>query len=58
MAESSPKRVENTLRKGETVFSKDLYCRLVKTRLCFGKGLPTPSRHFQYSKNTQITGIS
>ena len=44
------KRVENTVGKGEiaryeqislfpTVFSKDLYCRHVKTRPLFGKGL-------------------
>ena len=39
------KRVENTVGKGEiaispfpTVFSKDLYCRHVKTRACLGKG--------------------
>ena len=42
------KRVENTVGKGEissqaispfpTVFSKDLYCRHVKTRVCLGKG--------------------
>ena len=46
------KRVENTVGKGEiahyeqcllfpqfpTVFSKDLYCRQVKTRRCLGKG--------------------
>ena len=49
MAESSPKMVENTVGKGEiarykqffpflTVFSKDLQCRHVKTRACFGKG--------------------
>ena len=51
MAESSAsKRVENTAGKGEiacssranspfpTVFSKDLYCRHVKTRGCLGKG--------------------
>ena len=57
MAESSPKRVENTVGKGETVryeqfllfsqcfqktcltvFSKDLSCRHVNTRACFGKG--------------------
>ena len=42
------KRVENTVEKGEianyeqfllfpTVFSKDLYCRHVKTRACLGK---------------------
>ena len=29
------KRVKNTVGKGEiTVFSKDLYCRCVKTRAC------------------------
>ena len=44
MAESSPKRLENTVRKGvidcyvqvspfPTMFSKDLYCRLVKQGL-------------------------
>ena len=49
MAESSPNGVENTAGKGEiarlraispfpTVFSKDLYCRHVKTRACLGKG--------------------
>ena len=49
MAESSPNRVENTVGKGEntryeqflrfpTVFSKDLYCRHVKTRAYVGKG--------------------
>ena len=43
--------VENTVGKGEiahyeqfllfpTVFSKDLYCRHVKTRACVGKGYP------------------
>ena len=41
------KRVENTVGKGKiaqaispfpTVFSKDLYCRHVKTRACLGKG--------------------
>ena len=42
------RRVENTVGKGEIaryeqfilfpVFSKDLYCRHVKTRACFGKG--------------------
>ena len=42
------KRVENPVVKGEiayyeqfllpTVFSKDLYCRHVKTRACLGKG--------------------
>ena len=42
------KRVENTVGKGEIshyeqfllfpVFSKDLYCRQVKTRGCLGKG--------------------
>ena len=42
------KWVENTVGKGEialneqspfpTVFSKDLYCRHVKTRACMGKG--------------------
>ena len=43
------KWVENTVGKGEiaryekfspfpTVFLKDLYCRQVKTRACFGKG--------------------
>ena len=37
--------VENAVGKGEngnspfpTVFSKDLYCRHVKTRACLGKG--------------------
>ena len=35
--------VENTVGKGEispflTVFSKDLYCRHVKSRACLGKG--------------------
>ena len=43
-----PKREENTVGKGEIasykqifpfpVFSKDLYCRQVKTRACLGKG--------------------
>ena len=40
-----PKRIENTVEKGEiaispfpTVFSEDLYCRHVKTRACLGKG--------------------
>ena len=44
-----PKRVENTVGKGEIAhheqfllfpqrFSKDLYCRHVKTRACLGKG--------------------
>ena len=37
------KRVENTVGKGEmlvapTVFSKDLYCRNIKTRPCLGNG--------------------
>ena len=42
------KRVENTVGKGETacfeqfllfpLFSKDLYSRHIKTRVCFGKG--------------------
>ena len=43
------KWVENTVEKGEitryeqflvfpTVFSRDLYCRHVKTRACLGKG--------------------
>ena len=42
------KQVENIVGKGEIahneqfllfpVFSKDLYCRHVKTRACFGKG--------------------
>ena len=38
------KWVENTVGKGQaiypflTVFSKDLYCRHVKTRACLGKG--------------------
>ena len=35
--------VENTVGKGEiapfpTEFSKDLYCRHIKTRACLGKG--------------------
>ena len=48
MAESSPKPVGNTVGKGEIVclekfllfpvFSKDLYCRHVKTRACLGRG--------------------
>ena len=49
MAESCLKIVENTVGKVEicslqaispfpTVFSKDLYCRHVKTRNCLGKG--------------------
>ena len=48
MAESSPKRVENTVGKGEIayyeqfllfpVFAKDLYCRYVKTKACLGTG--------------------
>ena len=48
--ENSPILVENTVVKGEIAryeqfllfpqcFSKDLYCRLVKTRACLGKGL-------------------
>ena len=37
------KWVENTVGKGEifpfpTVFSKDLYCKHVKTKACLGKG--------------------
>ena len=42
------KRVENTVGKGEiarneqfflfSMFSKDLYCKHVKTRACLGKG--------------------
>ena len=36
------KQVEHTVGKGEiarfSVFSKDLYCRHVKTRACLGKG--------------------
>ena len=49
MAESSPKRPKCFLGKGEIaryeqfllflVFSKDLYCRHVKTRACLGNGL-------------------
>ena len=46
--EKFSKRIENTVEKGETaryeqflpfppVFPKDLHCRLVKTRACFGK---------------------
>ena len=36
------KRIENNVGKGEiapspTVFSKDFYCRQVKTRACWGK---------------------
>ena len=36
-------QIENTVGKGEiarfpTVFSKDLYCRHVKTRACLGQG--------------------
>ena len=48
MAESSSKLVENIVGKGEIAryeqfllfpqFSKDLHCRLVKTRPCLGKG--------------------
>ena len=48
VAESSLKRLENTVRKGEIaryeqfilfpVFSKDLYNRHGKTRACLGKG--------------------
>ena len=49
MAQSFPKGEENTVGKGEivrneqfllfpTVFSKDLFCRQVKTRACLGKG--------------------
>ena len=43
MAENPPKRVENTVGKGEiapfpAVFSKDLYYKHVKTRACLGKG--------------------
>ena len=43
MAVSSPKRVENTVGKGEialfpTVFSKYLCSRHVKPRACLGKG--------------------
>ena len=47
MAECYPKRLENTVGKGEIacyeqfllspVFSKDLYCRHLKTRACLGK---------------------
>ena len=48
MAENSPKRVENTVGKRRNcslraispfpiVFSKDFYCRHVKTRACLGK---------------------
>ena len=49
MAESSSKRVENTMGKREIacyeqfllfpVFSKDLYCRYLKTMACLDKGL-------------------
>ena len=47
MAESFPKRLENTVGKGEiapfpTVFSKDLYGRHVKARACWGKGFNKP----------------
>ena len=49
VAESCKKGVENTAGKGEiaryeqfllfpTVFSKDLYCRHVKSRTCLGEG--------------------
>ena len=49
MEENLPKRVENTVGKGEIaryeqflffpiVFSKDLCCRHVKSRACLGKG--------------------
>ena len=40
MAESSPNRWISLGRKGEiagNMFLKDLYCRHVKTRACFGK---------------------
>ena len=32
------KRVENIVVKGEIVFSKNLYCRQVKTKACLRKG--------------------
>ena len=43
MAESSQNGQKNTVGKEEiapfpTVFSKDLYCKQVKTRACLGKG--------------------
>ena len=48
MEESTLKRVEKIVGKGELadyeqfllfpVFSKDLYCRHIKTRACLGKG--------------------
>ena len=55
------KRVENTVGKGEIahdeqfllfpVFSKDLYCRHVKTRACLGKGQP----FYLFLCNTMMT---
>ena len=52
MEGSCPKRVENTVGKGEIahheqfllfpVFSKDFYCRHVKTRACLGKSKLMP----------------
>ena len=50
MAESSPKGLKTLWEKGEIahyeqflfpVFSKHLYCRLVKARVCLGKGSET-----------------
>ena len=44
MAQNFSEWLEKTVEKGEialnkpTVFSKDLYCRHVKSRVCFGKG--------------------
>ena len=54
MVQISPKRVENTMGKEEVaryeVFSKDLICRHIKTKVCVGK-VP------QYNcKNLQIIG--
>ena len=53
MEKSSPQRLENTGGKNRnhsspaispfpTVFSKDLYCRHIKTRACFGKNYLSP----------------
>ena len=57
MAENFYKQVENTVGKGEicllraippfpTAFSKNLYCRHVKTWACLGKGINR--QHFEF----------
>ena len=55
MAESSHKRVENTVGQGEiapipTVFSTDFYSRHLKTRAFFGKLIPRFSGSWKYKE--------